>query len=157
MCFLLGVYQRVQERLETENHTNVDVVSCSMCVALLTIFRVSMCFLDWFDVLDNSNLPLLTEWEVIRNLQAIINNADMIGPVTGTLSIKPLQTLIQRHIVRPSVRGTIGVLSTENRKIWSSLCELLSRDPNNKAYDGIVSNDKLMSGFLAVCQAVLEW
>jgi len=35
-----------------------------------------MGILDWFDVLDDSNLPLLTEREVIRNLQAIINDAD---------------------------------------------------------------------------------
>ena len=33
---------------------------------------------DWFDVLDDSNLPLLTEREVVRNLQAIINDADEI-------------------------------------------------------------------------------
>jgi len=37
-----------------------------------------MSILDWFDVLDNLNLPLLTEREVIRNLQAIINDADTI-------------------------------------------------------------------------------
>jgi carnitine O-acetyltransferase len=35
-----------------------------------------MRILDWFDVLDDSNFPLLTEREVIRNLQAIINDAD---------------------------------------------------------------------------------
>jgi hypothetical protein len=33
-------------------------------------------FIDWFDVLDDDNLPVLTEREVLRNLQAIISDAD---------------------------------------------------------------------------------
>ena len=32
--------------------------------------------LDWFDVLDDDNLPVLTEREVLRNLQAIVTDAD---------------------------------------------------------------------------------
>lgn len=32
--------------------------------------------LDWFDVLDDQNRPVLTEREVIRNLQAIVTDAD---------------------------------------------------------------------------------
>jgi hypothetical protein len=32
--------------------------------------------LDWFEVLDDDNLPVLTEREVIRNLQAIVTDAD---------------------------------------------------------------------------------
>lgn len=31
---------------------------------------------DWFDVLDDENRPVLTEREVIRNLQAIVDDAD---------------------------------------------------------------------------------
>lgn len=31
---------------------------------------------DWFDVLDEDNLPVLTEREVLRNLQAIVTDAD---------------------------------------------------------------------------------
>ena len=31
---------------------------------------------DWFDVLDDDNLPVLTEREVLRNLQAIVTDAD---------------------------------------------------------------------------------
>ena len=38
----------------------------------MDIFNV----LDWFDVLDDDNLPVLTEREVLRNLQAIVTDAD---------------------------------------------------------------------------------
>lgn len=36
---------------------------------------------DWFDVLDDENRPLLTEREVLRNLQAIMQDADKT-PIT---------------------------------------------------------------------------
>jgi len=54
----------------------------------------------WFDVLDENNLPVLTEREVLRNLQAIITDADKTDQ-------------------SQAARGAIGVLSTENRKVWS--------------------------------------
>ncbi|CAA7260966.1 unnamed protein product [Cyclocybe aegerita] len=75
----------------------------------------------WFDVLDEENLPLLTEREVHRNLQAIITDADKMD---------------ESHVAR----GAIGVLSTENRKVWSGLRELLSQDRNNKSCLEIVEN-----------------
>ncbi|KAF9528240.1 carnitine acetyl transferase [Crepidotus variabilis] len=75
----------------------------------------------WFDVLDESNLPLLTEREVARNLQAIISDADKIDQAEAA-------------------RGSIGVLSTENRKIWSGLREMLSNDKNNSACLEIIDN-----------------
>lgn len=37
-------------------------------------------------------------------------------------------------------RGAIGVLSTENRKIWSGLRVMLGKDRNNKACLDIVDN-----------------
>ena len=37
---------------------------------------IYLCDLDWFDVLDEDNLPVLTEREVLRNLQAIVTDAD---------------------------------------------------------------------------------
>lgn len=33
---------------------------------------------DWFDVLDEENRPLLTEREILRNLQAIVADADKL-------------------------------------------------------------------------------
>ncbi|KAK7035989.1 carn-acyltransf domain-containing protein [Favolaschia claudopus] len=75
----------------------------------------------WFDVLDEENRPLLTEREVIRNLQAIVTDAD------------------KTH--RSEVaRSAIGVLSTENRKEWSRLRATLSHDPNNAPCLDIVDN-----------------
>lgn len=34
--------------------------------------------IDWFDVLDTENRPVLTEREVLRNLQAIVADADKL-------------------------------------------------------------------------------
>ncbi|TDL17080.1 carnitine acetyl transferase [Rickenella mellea] len=68
----------------------------------------------WFDVLDSHNRPLLTEREILRNLTAIVNDADTL-PRTSV------------------AQSAIGVLSTENRKIWSSLRQTLqSGDKHNK-------------------------
>ncbi|KAF9076322.1 acyltransferase ChoActase/COT/CPT [Rhodocollybia butyracea] len=66
----------------------------------------------WFDVLDSQNRPLLTEREMIRNLQAIINDA-------STLSTNDV------------AQRSVGVLSTENRKIWSRLRTSISSDKHN--------------------------
>jgi len=53
----------------------------------------------WCDVLDDENRPLLTEREVLRNLQAIVQDADKT-PISEV------------------ARASIGVLTTgtENRK-----------------------------------------
>ncbi|KAF4614747.1 hypothetical protein D9613_003408 [Agrocybe pediades] len=75
----------------------------------------------WFDVLDEDNLPVLTEREVLRNLQAIVNDADKTD-------------------ISQVARGAIGVLSTENRKVWSGLREMLAQDKHNKSCLDIVDN-----------------
>ncbi|GLB35672.1 putative carnitine choline acetyltransferase family protein [Lyophyllum shimeji] len=75
----------------------------------------------WFDVLDENNLPVLTEREVLRNLQAIVTDADKTD----------------RHEV---ARGAIGVLSTENRKIWSKLRATLASDRHNASCLEIVDD-----------------
>ncbi|KAG5641785.1 hypothetical protein DXG03_004189, partial [Asterophora parasitica] len=75
----------------------------------------------WFDVLDEDNLPVLTEREVLRNLQAIVRDAD-----------KMHRTEV--------ARGAIGVLSTENRKIWSKLRNKLASDRHNASCLEIVDD-----------------
>ena len=35
-------------------------------------------YADWFDVLDQENRPVLTEREILRNLQAIVADADQL-------------------------------------------------------------------------------
>ncbi|KAA1478333.1 carnitine acetyl transferase [Dentipellis sp. KUC8613] len=75
----------------------------------------------WFDVLDEENRPVLTEREILRNLQAIVTDADKL-PTSE----------VARH--------SIGVLSTENRKTWSGLRDTLSGDRNNASCLHIVDN-----------------
>ena len=63
----------------------------------------------WFDVLDMNNDLIMTEKEVAQNFQAIVDDAE--------------QTPIQE-----AAKSAIGVLSTENRKIWSGLRDVLTRE-----------------------------
>lgn len=72
-------------------------------------------------MLCEDNLPLLTEREILRNLQAIINDAD---------------TADKSEVAR----SAIGVLSTENRRIWSGLRKMLAQDRNNKSCLDIIDN-----------------
>ena len=77
--------------------------------------------IDWFDVLDAENRPVLTEREIWRNLQAIVADADQLP-------------------VHEVARNSIGVLSTENRKIWSSLRKALTRNKNNESCLEVIDN-----------------
>ncbi|KAF9043985.1 acyltransferase ChoActase/COT/CPT [Panaeolus papilionaceus] len=103
-------------RIPTERGCRMEVHSLSRHIVVL---RRGQFY--WFDVLDEDNLPLLTEREIQRNLQAIINDADGI----------PSSEV---------ARGSIGVLSTENRKIWSGLRQMLSTDKHNHSCLEIVDN-----------------
>jgi len=46
-----------------------------------------MYFSDWFDVLDEENRPVVTERDVLRNLQAIVKDADKTLPSEVSLNI----------------------------------------------------------------------
>lgn len=63
----------------------------------------------WFDVLDDNNDLIMTEKDVALNLQVIVNDAQQIP-------------------IHEAAKGALGVLSTENRKIWSGLRDVLGRD-----------------------------
>ncbi|KAK2781019.1 hypothetical protein FQN53_000872 [Emmonsiellopsis sp. PD_33] len=63
----------------------------------------------WFDVLDDNNDLLMSEKDISINLQVIIEDAE--------------QTPIQE-----AAKGALGVLSTENRKVWSGLRDILTKD-----------------------------
>ncbi|KAI1785469.1 acyltransferase ChoActase/COT/CPT [Ganoderma leucocontextum] len=75
----------------------------------------------WFDVLDSENRPVLTEREILRNLQAIVSDADQMP-------------------IHEVARNAIGVLSTENRRIWSSLRRALITNKNNESCLEVVDN-----------------
>ena len=70
----------------------------------------------WFDVLDDNHDLIMTEKDVSLNLQVIADDAE--------------QTPISE-----SAKGAVGVLSTENRKIWSSMRELISKDEGSNNAD----------------------
>ncbi|KAK7746828.1 carnitine O-acetyltransferase yat1 [Cytospora paraplurivora] len=77
----------------------------------------------WFDVLDDNSDLIMTEKDVSINLQTIIDDA--------------AQTPIQ-----DAAKGALGVLSTENRKVWSGLRDVLTRDEGSNNADclGIVDS-----------------
>ncbi|TID20133.1 Cytochrome b-c1 complex subunit 2 [Venturia nashicola] len=62
----------------------------------------------WFDVLDDNSDLIMTEKDMALNLQVIVDDASQV----------PIQD---------AAKGALGVLSTENRKVWSSLRDLLQR------------------------------
>ncbi|KAF2397048.1 carnitine acetyl transferas-like protein [Trichodelitschia bisporula] len=63
----------------------------------------------WFDVLDDNSDLIISEKNLALNLQVIIDDAAQV----------PIQD---------AARGAVGVLTTENRKIWSGLRDVLQRD-----------------------------
>ena len=77
----------------------------------------------WFDVLDEGNDLIMTEKDIALNLQTIIVDAEQT----------PLQD---------AARGALGVLSTENRKVWSGLRDIMTKDEgsNNAECIDIVDN-----------------
>lgn len=70
----------------------------------------------WFDVLDDNDDLIMTERDVTANLQAIVQDAE--------------QTPIQN-----AAKGALGVLSTENRKIWWGLRDVLGKDEGSNNSD----------------------
>ncbi|KAI4818611.1 carnitine acetyl transferase-like protein, partial [Aureobasidium sp. EXF-8845] len=72
----------------------------------------------WFDVLDDNNDLIMTEKDITVNLQVIVDDAQEI----------PIQEF---------ARNAVGVLSTENRKIWSSLRDVLSREEGSNNSDSL--------------------
>jgi carnitine O-acetyltransferase len=69
---------------------------------------------DWFDCLDSDDLPCLSEKEIAQNLRAIIQES---------------QTLSSHSVAS----NAIGLLTTENRKIWSDLrTKLRTSNANNR-------------------------
>lgn len=66
----------------------------------------------WFDVLDGNHDLIISEKDLMINLQSIVEDAS--------------QTPIQE-----AAKGALGVLSTENRKIWSGLRDILTHEPGS--------------------------
>lgn len=77
----------------------------------------------WFDVLDDNSDLIMTEKDLALNLQVVVDDAT--------------ETPIQE-----AAKGALGVLSTENRKIWAGLRDVLTReeDSNNAECLNIVDS-----------------
>ncbi|KAI9894862.1 MAG: hypothetical protein M1814_000082 [Vezdaea aestivalis] len=77
----------------------------------------------WFDVLDSNSDLIMSENDVSLNLQVIVDDAG-------------------KTPIQDAAKGAIGVLSTENRKTWASLRDVLTRDEdsNNANCLGIVDS-----------------
>lgn len=63
----------------------------------------------WFDVLDENSDLIMSEKDIALNLSVIVGDAE--------------QTPIQ-----DAAKGALGVLSTENRKVWSGMRDILTKD-----------------------------
>ncbi|KAL2265479.1 hypothetical protein VTJ83DRAFT_6579 [Remersonia thermophila] len=83
----------------------------------------------WFDVLDDNSDLIMTERDIAINLQTIIDDAS--------------QTPIQE-----AAKSALGVLSTENRKVWSGLRDVLTREPGSNNADCLSIVD---SALFVVC------
>ena len=66
----------------------------------------------WFDALDDNSDLIMTEKDMAVNLQVIVNDA-------------------QQTPIHEAAKGALGVLSTENRKVWAGLREVLTRDEDS--------------------------
>ncbi|KAG9241769.1 carnitine acetyl transferas-like protein [Calycina marina] len=77
----------------------------------------------WFDVLDDNSDLIMTERDMSINLQTIVDDA-------------------QQTPIQDAAKGAIGVLTTENRKVWSHLRDIMTRDEGSNNADclGIVDS-----------------
>lgn len=83
----------------------------------------------WFDVLDDNHDLIMTEKDMALNLQSIKEDA-------------------QETPIQDAARGALGVLTTENRKIWAGIRDLLSRDDGSNNAECLSTID---SALFIVC------
>jgi carnitine O-acetyltransferase len=67
----------------------------------------------WFDVLDANSDVIITEKDLVANFEAIIEDA-------------------RSTPVRDAAKTAVGVLSTENRRIWAGLRDHLLKDESGR-------------------------
>ena len=91
---------------------------CQICQEPNAKHVVVMCRgqVYWFDALDDNNDLIMTEKDLSLNLQVIVDDAEQTP-------------------IHDAAKGALGVLSTENRKIWSGLRDLLGRDEGSNNSD----------------------
>ncbi|KAH8819022.1 carnitine acetyl transferase-like protein [Xylogone sp. PMI_703] len=77
----------------------------------------------WFDVLDHNSDLIMSEKDICLNLQTIVEDA-------------------QQTPIQDAAKGALGVLSTENRKVWSGLRDVMTKEAGSNNADclGIVDS-----------------
>lgn len=99
----------------------------------------------WFDCLDADGRPCLSDREIAKNLEAIIKDADM----TSSFDV---------------ASNAVGLLTTENRKIWHDMrCKITDSNKNNKECLQVVDSalfivcldDKQPEGLNKICENFL--
>lgn len=83
----------------------------------------------WFDVLDDNSDLIMTEKDIALNLQTIVDDA-------------------QHTPIQEAAKGALGVLSTENRKVWSRMRDVLLREEGSNNADSLGIVD---SALFVVC------
>jgi carnitine O-acetyltransferase len=77
---------------------------------------------DWFDCLDADSRPCLSDKEILKNLESIVLDADKTS-------------------VHEVAQNAVGLLTTENRKIWNDLRnKIRSSNANNKECLSVVDS-----------------
>lgn len=94
-------------RVPTENGCQIAQDSGSKHVVVLCKGQFY-----WFDVLDDNSDLIMTEKDMALNLQVIVDDA-------------------QETPIQEAAKGALGVLSTESRKIWAGLRDVLTRDEDS--------------------------
>jgi len=98
-------------RIPTDNGCQIGQDSTSKHIVVLCHGQFY-----WFDVLDDNSDLIMTEKDVALNLSVIIEDAAEL----------PIQD---------AAKGALGVLSTENRKVWSGLRDVLHREEGSNNSD----------------------
>ncbi|KAJ4348688.1 carnitine O-acetyltransferase yat1 [Didymosphaeria variabile] len=98
-------------RIPTENGCQIGQDPTSKHIAVLCHGQFY-----WFDVLDDNSDLIMTEKDISLNLASIVDDAAQIP-------------------IREAAKGALGVLSTENRKVWSGLRDVLHREEGSNNSD----------------------
>ncbi|KAJ9111371.1 hypothetical protein QFC19_001139 [Naganishia cerealis] len=107
----MSQYRRLfgTSRVPTHHGCQMDVTPDSKHIVVLRKGQIY-----WFDCLDSQNRPLLCVREILKNLEAIIEDAEK----TPALEV---------------AQNAVGLLTTENRKIWSDLRRKILQSNKNNA------------------------
>ncbi|GHJ84737.1 hypothetical protein NliqN6_1139 [Naganishia liquefaciens] len=106
----MSQYRRLfgTSRVPTQSGCRIDITEDSKHIVVLRRGQMY-----WFDCLDAQNRPLLNAKEILKNLEAIVEDGDQT----------PAHEVAQ---------NAVGLLTTENRKIWSDLRKkILNSNKNN--------------------------